>query len=85
MSDHIRQSARPVRNTEIGITEPTIAISEGTAPFTFGHMVVKMHVNALLVAFGRDSVEDLGREFSALNLSSAWEGEIKPAISSSPR
>jgi hypothetical protein len=70
MGDHVRQAASPVRNTEIGITEPAIAVREGTAPFTFGHVVVKMHVNALVVAFGCNSVEDLRPEFSALVFSS---------------
>ena len=83
--DHIRQAARPVRNIEIGITEPAVAIGEGATPFTFGYVVVKMHVNALVVAFCGDSVEDLHTEFSALTLSSGCSREIIPAISSSPR
>lgn len=70
MGDHIRQPARPVGNTEISVTEPAIAIGERAAPFAFGHVVVKMHVNALFVAFGSNSVEDLRPEFSALILGS---------------
>ena len=59
MGDHIRQPARPVRNIEIRVPEPAVAVGEGATPFTFGHVVVEMYVNALFVAFGCDSVEDL--------------------------
>jgi|SRR5579871_1291004 len=66
VGDNVRQPSRPVRNIEIGITKPTIAVSEGATPFTFGHMVVKMHVDTLFVAFGGDSIKDLCPQFSAL-------------------
>jgi hypothetical protein len=57
VSGHVLQASLPIRNVEVGVSEPGISVSFGTAPHGLGDMVVEVDIDLLLEAFCRNGIK----------------------------
>lgn len=59
MIRHVLQTALPLVDIEVLVTEPSVSIAASTAPSTFRHVVIQVDVDSLFVELVCDSIEDL--------------------------
>jgi hypothetical protein len=48
MVRHVLESALPIVGIEVLVSKPGISVVKGAAPCAFGHVIVEVHVNALI-------------------------------------
>jgi hypothetical protein len=56
---HEFETASPVADVEVCVSEPGVSVVSAAAPFCFGHVVVEMDVDLLLCEFGSNGIIDL--------------------------
>jgi len=60
MFSHVLKASLPFGNIEISVPEPSVAITGRAAPRSFGHVVVEVYIDLLLLELGSNSVVYLG-------------------------
>lgn len=56
VSGHVFKTSLPFRRVELCVAEPGVLVVASAAPFAFGHVIVKMHVDTLFGELGSDCV-----------------------------